>query len=208
MRPVVFDCDGVLVDSERLSQRAWKQALSVHDVALTEADWHAGLGLTYRETYAIYLQKYELPDIAVFGDELAEITEGVLSKHLNAFQDAVDVLEVISDRTKLAVASSSSRYRLDVSLQTTKLDRFFEVSVAGDEVPLGKPAPDLFLAAAEALGVDPTTCVAVEDTPAGIASAKAAGMTVVAVDRGTFVAGELAEADSIVPRLTPISVML
>jgi HAD superfamily hydrolase (TIGR01509 family) len=208
MRPVVFDCDGVLVDSEHLSERSWRQALSVYDVVLTEDDWHAGLGLTYRETYEIYVQSYELPEISVFGNELAEITKRVLSKHLNAFQDAVDVLEVISGRTKLAVASSSSRYRLDVSLQTTKLDRFFEASVAGDEVQFGKPAPDLFLAAAEALGVDPTTCVAVEDTPAGIASAKAAGMTVVAVERGMFPASALAEADSIVPRLTPICVML
>lgn len=208
MRPIVFDCDGVLVDSEHLSERAWRDALSVYDVALTDDDWKAALGLTYRESYELQAQSYDLPPMRVFGDELAEITKRVLSKHLNAFQDAVDVLEVVSDRTKLAVASSSSRYRLDVSLETTKLDRFFEASVAGDEVASGKPAPDLFLAAAEALGVDPTSCVAVEDTPAGIASAKAAGMTVVAVERGMFTASELGEADSIVPRLTPICVML
>ena len=88
-------------------------------------------------------------------------------------------------------------------MHSTALDRFFEVVVAGDEVANGKPAPDIYLAAAAGLGVDPTICVAVEDAPAGIAAGKAAGMQVVAVLRGSYSVDQLREADVVVPRLTP-----
>ena len=80
--------------------------------------------------------------------------------------------------------------------------------MAGDEVDRPKPAPDVYLRAAELLGVPASDCVAVEDTPTGIASAKAAGMRVVAVDRGEHALEELSAADAVVPRLTPISVLV
>ena len=103
----------------------------------------------------------------------------------------------------MAVASSSPRDRLDRSLAATGLREYFEFVVGGDEVEVGKPAPDLFLAAATGLGVEPETCWAVEDAPAGIAAARAAGMTVIAVERGQFGLEDLRAADLVVPRLTP-----
>jgi HAD superfamily hydrolase (TIGR01509 family) len=208
MRPIVFDCDGVLVDSEELSWGAWAVTLAKYDVTLTADDRSFGTGRTFQDNYLNLSARGDLPPQQDFGAELGVAVSEVLDRHLNAFQDAVDTLEVLSGKVAMAVASSSSRDRLDLSLETTNLLRFFSVSVAGDEIERGKPAPDMFLAAADLLEVSPETCVAVEDTPVGIASAKAAGMTVVAVQRGLFDVSELAEADTIVPRLTPICLML
>ncbi len=103
----------------------------------------------------------------------------------------------------MAVASSSPRQRLDRALAATGLRKYFEFTVAGDEVGKGKPAPDLFLAAAAGLEAEPETCFAVEDSPVGIEAARAAGMTVVAVERGQYSSEDLRWADLVVPRMTP-----
>lgn len=133
----------------------------------------------------------------------AEI-ERRLESSLLPFEDAFDAVEVLHDRgVALAVATSSSRARLDLSLVTAGLADWFSTTAAGDEVEQGKPAPDVYLLAAERLGVDPATCVAVDDTQIGIDAAKAAGMFVVAVQRTTT----RLEADVVVPRLIPAAVL-
>lgn len=206
MIPVVFDCDGVLVDSETLAWSAWRSVLSEHGCVLTEADVARFTGRTERDVYSELAGRCSLPPYQRFSEHLADALAVTFGESLSAFEDAVDTLEVLRRRGhRLAVASSSTRRRLDLSLALTGLDEFFEVSVAGDEVAHGKPAPDLFRAALDKLDV--TEAVAVEDTPAGIASAKAAGLFVVAVDRGRYPADELAGADRVVPVLTPAAVM-
>jgi HAD superfamily hydrolase (TIGR01509 family) len=89
----------------------------------------------------------------------------------------------------LAVASSSSRYNLDAKMDVLGLDRYFEVTVAGDEVSSGKPAPDLYQAAVERLGIDAATSVAVEDTTVGADAAAAAGLRTVIVNRMGLASG-------------------
>lgn len=209
MKAIVFDCDGVLVDSEDLSWRGWRQVLAGHGIDLTDADISALTGRTLDACLAHFGDRGDLPTREVLVPELGTVMGDLLERHLQAFEDAVDTLDVVAGRRRLAVASSSYRDRLDLSLRTTGLADRFEVSVAGDEVPRGKPAPDLFLEAAVRLGVGPEECLAVEDTPAGVASAVAAGMAVVAVDRGWFGAEALAEAGAtaVVPRLTPASLL-
>lgn len=206
MIPVVFDCDGVLVDSETLAWDAWRAVLAEYGCRLTDDDVARCTGRTERDTYEELARRCSLPPYETFADRLADALAARFTESLAAFEDAVDTLEILHRRGhRLAVASSSTRSRLDLSLALTGLDGFFEVSVAGDEVAHGKPAPDLFQAAVERLGVE--EAVAVEDTPAGIASAKAAGLFVVAVDRGRYTADELAGADRVVPVLTPAAVM-
>lgn len=203
--PVVFDCDGVLVDSEALSWRGWRNVVGRYGIEITQSDIDEFTGRTVDACHAHFATRGDLPEFEPFLDELGEVMGHLLETQLRAFEDAVDVLDVLHGRVPLAVASSSYRDRLDLSLATTGLAGYFDVWVAGDEVAEGKPAPDLFLAAAEGLGVDPGACVAVEDTPSGIRSAVAAGMWVVAVDRGLFPIEHLREAgaDLVIPRLTP-----
>lgn len=204
MRPIVFDCDGVLVDSEQLAWRAWRRVLARYGVTLTADDIARLTGRTDRDAHAHFSVRGELPDHTIFWDELSEVTFRLFDQHLQAFEDAADTLDSLHNRgATMAVASSSSRERLDRSLAATGLRTYFGFIVGGDEVPLGKPAPDLFLAAAAGLKVEPEACFAVEDTPAGIEAAHAARMTVVAVERGQYSFEELRAADVVVPRLTP-----
>jgi HAD superfamily hydrolase (TIGR01509 family) len=204
MRPVVFDCDGVLVDSEGLAWDAWAELLATYGAEPTDDDIELLTGRTEDDAYEYFSRRVALPDRARFGEELAVAIADRFVRSLEAFGDAEDTLVVLHERgTPMAVASSSTRARLMLALTTTGLDRFFGVSVAGDEVERGKPAPDLFLEAARRLGVPPAECVAVEDSDAGVAAAKAAGMFVVGVQR----TGTLDGADRAVPRLTPASVM-
>ena len=202
--PIIFDCDGVLVDSEELAWSAWREALAPYGVEITDQEVADLSGRTEEDAFNHFAAGGDIPPYEDFWPVLAERVHRLFENYLEAFEDAADTLEFLSERGRaMAVASSSPRARLDLSLTSTGLDRFFEVVVAGDEVESGKPAPDIYLAAAAGLGADPTTCVAVEDAPAGVAAARAAGMRVVAVLRGGYTSDELREADLIVPRLTP-----
>lgn len=209
LRPVVFDCDGVLVDSEGIGWAALEAVLARYGLdAITDDDRAALAGSDYAADHAYFAEKVRLPPPDEMWAELSDVMFEMFDAGLQAFEDAVDTLEVLSRRgVPLAVASNSGRDRLDRSLDATGLAAYFQVSVAREEVAAPKPAPDIYLRAAALLGVDPASCVAVEDTPTGVAAARAAGMTVVAVERGWHGKDELSEADSIVPRLTPISVL-
>jgi beta-phosphoglucomutase-like phosphatase (HAD superfamily) len=204
-RPVIFDCDGVLVDSEALSWEAWSSAIEVRGGTVTDADVRE---LTGRTAQAVAEALIARSGLSVDVDGLLEHvhveTAALFRGRLEAFEDAEDTVDhLYRIGFPLAIASSSTRARLDLSLSLTEVDQCFSVSVAGDEVVAGKPAPDIYLAAAEQLNVDPTTCTAVEDSPSGIASARAAGMFVVAIDRGHFEAADIATANLVVPSLTP-----
>jgi HAD superfamily hydrolase (TIGR01509 family) len=200
----VFDCDGVLVDSERLAWSAWRRVLAGHGITLTQEDITVLTGRTDRDAHLHFSGRGALPDHAAFWTELSEVTFRLFDQHLQAFEDATDTLDALQSRgASMAVASSSPRERLDRSLAATGLRDYFEFIVGGDEVADGKPAPDLFLAAAAGLTVEPETCFAVEDAPAGIQAARAAGMTVVAVERGQYNVEDLRAAHLVIPRLTP-----
>lgn len=204
MRPIVFDCDGVLVDSEDLAWSAWRRILARYNITLTPEDIGLLTGRTDRDAHRHFSDRGDLPDHEGFWEELSDITFRLFDQHLQAFEDAADTLDALQSRGAfMAVASSSPRKRLHRSLAATGLSDYFDCVVGGDEVAAGKPAPDLFLAAASGLQVEPETCFAVEDAPAGVAAALAAGMTVVAVERGQYRIDDLRAAHLVVPRLTP-----
>ena len=201
---VVFDLDGVLVDSEELAWDAWRLILASHHIRLRESEIGVLTGRTEKDAYDYFAARGELPPYEEFQAELAAAITSRFSEHLSAFADAENALSELGDRgVRLAVASSSPRSRLDLALRRTGLERLVELTVAGDEVSAGKPAPEIYLAAARLLGIDPADCLAVEDTPAGIEAAKAAGMRVMAVERGRYPRAELEGADQIVEHLDP-----
>ncbi|MBD0349504.1 MAG: HAD family phosphatase, partial [Thermoleophilia bacterium] len=142
-------------------------------------------GRSYAEVHAHFAERIEgLPDAAAFWPRFSGTLFELLESELTPFDDAIATARQLDARgIPVAIASSSPRERLDRTLRAAGLEELFHVTVAGDEVERGKPAPDLFLAAARRLGVPPEDCVAVEDSPPGVESALAAGMTVVAVAR-------------------------
>lgn len=200
MRAVVFDCDGVLVDSEPLSERAWAEVLGGYGYQPTDGDHAATRGTTGRDTEAYYRRHL---DLAGGHDLLAEVDalrRRWFENELAVFDDAVVTVRALAaEGLPLAVASSSGRVELDIKLAKFDLARYFDVTVAGDEVVRGKPAPDLYDEAARALGVPPAGCLAVDDTEIGADAAAAAGMRAVQILRD----GSLSPRYPVVSSLDP-----
>jgi mannitol-1-/sugar-/sorbitol-6-phosphatase len=183
---VVFDCDGVLVDSEPAAEEAWRRALAALGVPLTAGDFQVWVGRTDRQVAEHYAAETGV-EAGALEDAAAAHLRDVLAFGLVPFPDALRCLDAVTrERVPVAVASNSPRWRLDAVLAAAGLGERFSLSVAGDEVARPKPAPDVYLAAASLLDVPPEGCVALEDSPVGIQAAVDAGMRVVAVDRGAF----------------------
>lgn len=184
MNGVVFDFDGVLADSEAISWRAWRDVLANVGVDVTDDDILACTGTNSRDTYAHFLPRGELP---AYADVLVAVDERRRSRYpteLRPFPDAVNAAQALAMMgVPLAIASSSSRVNLDLKLEVLGLGRYFDFTVAGDEVANGKPAPDLYAMAVRELGIEPSTSIAVEDTAIGADSAAAAGLRTVIVNR-------------------------
>jgi HAD superfamily hydrolase (TIGR01509 family) len=182
---VIFDCDGTLVDTERLAWAAWARVLAPSHVRITESDRRRCTGRSFRATYDHFAARAVLPAACVLEAELQRTVLATIETSARPFPDAVETCRSLHERAvPMAVASSSARVRLDLTLRTTGLDRYFNVTVAGDEVERGKPDPQLLLVAAAGLGVDPTHCLVVEDAAAGVQAARAAGMPSLVVRRG------------------------
>jgi len=177
---VVFDCDGVLVDSEVIVIEIEARLLTAAGFALT-ADEIADrfVGLSYRDM----MDTLEVD----FGRAVPpELTEQIRVDSLAAFPDQLKPIDGMTDflaalELPRCVASSSNLDRVELSLDITDLAQFFDKShvYSAQMVDKGKPAPDLFLHAARGLDADPATCLVVEDSPPGVTAALAAGMKVV-----------------------------
>lgn len=207
MTAVIFDCDGTLVDSEPLSRRAWERALAPFGCAFTDEDAAAVLGRSYALVHAYFAGRAPLPGSEAFWPLLSSELFALLDAELEPFADAVATVRELRERgVPLAVASSSPRERLDRTLRAAGLAALLPVTVAGDEVARGKPAPDMLLAAAERLGAAPADCIVVEDAPVGVDAALAAGMTAVAIRRAAALDG-LGAAHVVLDTLTADAVL-
>jgi HAD superfamily hydrolase (TIGR01509 family) len=179
---VVFDCDGVLVDSERLSNQIFAQVITEEGLPTTfddavrlylgrstvecTADIEAALGRPLRTDV---VGEYERRTFAAFRRELA------------AMPGIVELLDaLVAAGVTRCVASSGTPEEIALRLELTSLTHYFDGRIySAAMVPRGKPEPDLFEYAAAQLGTDPADCVLIEDSPAGVRGGKAAGMTVV-----------------------------
>jgi HAD superfamily hydrolase (TIGR01509 family) len=212
IRAVAFDLDGVLVDSEERWTRA-KRAL----VEETGGHWkpeatRAMLGMSSPE-WSRYLHDELGVPLAPEG-----INEAVVERMLEDYRrdlplidGATDAVRRLAARWPLALATSSNREVIDVVLETSGLADAFAAIVSSEEVARGKPAPDVYLEAAERLGVAPAEAAAVEDSTNGLLAARAAGMAVVAIPNPSFPPSEeaLAAADVVlesIVELTPATV--
>jgi HAD superfamily hydrolase (TIGR01509 family) len=201
---VIFDCDGTLVDSEPLAGRAWKATVAPFGYEVTDEDLAACMGIPYARTHAYLSQRASLPAAATFWPMLRDELFSLIDAELAPFEDAVSAAAELQERgVRLAVASSSPRERLDRTLARAGLE--FAVTVAGDEVEHGKPAPDMFLKAAAALDVAPERCVVVEDSAPGVAAGLAARMPTLGVRRVDH--ADLRGADAVVETISADAIL-
>jgi HAD superfamily hydrolase (TIGR01509 family) len=208
---VVFDLDGVIVDSEQV----WDE---VRERYTQEVGGHYSARAT-REMMgmsSVEWSNYMSEELAVPGtpEEInAAIVERMLARYGEApplIPGAVDAVRRIAARWPLAIASSSNPELIEVVVRAAGLGDVFEIAVSSQEVPRGKPAPDVYLEAARRLGVEPARCGAVEDSHNGIRSAKAAGMRVVAVPNPHFPPDDeaMAAADVVIASIGELQVEL
>lgn len=187
MAAVIWDCDGVLVDSEPHSVAAWVAVLGRYGSEVTASDVAACTGLGFPPTYAHLAavpSAEPIPGPAELWPELLGELERSFGDRLEPFPDAAAAVASLDNAgVPQAVATTSPRSRLELTLRAARLAVWFAATAAGDEVERGKPEPDVYVLAAERLGVDPGGCVAVEDTGHGVGAAIAAGMRVVGVVR-------------------------
>ena len=195
---VVFDLDGVLLDSEQVWDELREQLVEDrggrwHDGAHTEM-----MGMSSVEWSRYMRDELDVPDPPEeISAEVVRRLEEVYRRGLPLIDGAEHAVERLAARWPLGLASSSNRELIDLVLELTGLARFFRVTVSSEEVPRGKPAPDVYIEAARELGVPPERCAAVEDSRNGIRAAKAAGMRVIAIPNQHFPPGQesLALAD-------------
>lgn len=184
---IIFDCDGVLVDSEPLSMRTLVAAIGAQGLEVTiETAYRDYLGRSLASISSSLRDSHGIPLREAALESMRHDLYALYRKELHANPGVAEVLDTIG--IPFCVASSSSIERVRLSLEITGLlpsfgDRIFSSSM----VARGKPAPDLFLHVAKTLGARPERCVVVEDSPAGITAARAANMTVFGYLGGTHI---------------------
>jgi HAD superfamily hydrolase (TIGR01509 family) len=174
---IIFDCDGVLVDSERMSLASWLPVLARHGIRAEIGQIEPFIGKSDRAVLDHFRRLSGMP----LGDELLEERQAEYFRaargNLRVFPGVVAVLERLRARgVPMAVASSGRPQKIHFNLEQGRLMEFFDVVVSSLEVERGKPAPDLFLLAARRLGLDPEQCAVVEDSIVGIRAARSARM--------------------------------
>jgi HAD superfamily hydrolase (TIGR01509 family) len=205
----IFDCDGTLVDSEPLARVAWARSLAPYGYEIDDAEYAGLIGRPYAHVHGFFAERIPgLEPLDAFWDGYSARLFELIDSELVPFEDALEAVRDLAARgLAVAVASSSPRARLERTLARAGLADTFAVSVAGDEVEHGKPAPDMFLAVAERLGVEPRRCAAIEDSAPGVAAGLAAGMTTVGVARTAAEAAALRDAHVVLERLSAEAIL-
>lgn len=201
---LIFDLDGLLVDSEPIAAAAMERFLASFGAVPSEDIQRQMLGRRLSEAIAISQQGYGLPgSVTELADHYGQMRLDALRGTVQAMPGAREII-AFGRRHGLAIglATSGMRTHADLSLQETGLAGLFDAEVTGDDVSRGKPAPDLFQLAAERLNVEPGKTVVLEDSPLGVEAGIAAGMRVIAVQGHRMELPEFPEAPTaIVPTL-------
>ena len=208
IRAVIFDLDGVVVDSEIWWDEVRAAFARQHGRTWTVDDRHAVMGANSRQWSATMRERLalDLPDEAIE----AAIVDGVVDRYARegapAIEGAVEAVRRIAAAWPTALASSSHRRVIDATLATTGLTDAFRAVVSSDDVAHGKPAPDVFLEAARRIGAEPGATLVVEDSLNGLRAGRAAGMTTVLVPNASVppAAGADAFADHVIARLADL----
>jgi HAD superfamily hydrolase (TIGR01509 family) len=187
MAAVIFDLDGVILDSEQLWDEVREQLVRERG-----GGWHERAHVEMMGMSSVEWARYMHDELGVpnppeeISGEVVRRMEQAYRERLPLIEGATEAVERLAARWPLGLASSSNRELIDLALEVSGLARFFRATVSSEEVARGKPAPDVYLEAARRLNYPPERCAAIEDSVNGIHSAKAAGMRVVAIPNPHF----------------------
>lgn len=178
---VIFDMDGVLVDTEPVYRRLSEELYKRLGIELTEEEQYAFAGSVSKDKWTSLRNRFNLKQSI---EELGKMSSGIKYEYLANKENEIpkikgidELILSLKDRgIKICVASSSRKENVEVILTKTKLIKYFDYIISGSEVQKGKPNPEIFLKAADKLNADITDCVVIEDTRNGVRAAKAAKM--------------------------------
>ncbi len=202
----VFDMDGLMVNSEPLSRAAWERVLSSFGHTMPDDIYQDMIGLRIDRSAEMVMEAFDLS----LGTE--ELIARKNANYLELLKEGIPVMpglyELVSALRKASiswgVATSSARAHAEHILRSLGLWSECSALAGGDEVTHGKPAPDLYLLAAERLGVEPTRCIALDDSVPGCTSAESAGMLVIAIPNGDTISAEFPSTARIYPSLMAV----
>jgi HAD superfamily hydrolase (TIGR01509 family) len=179
IKAVIFDIDGLMLDSERVSQRSWTQVMKAAGYQLSEEIYLKMIGRTEKDVKHILADAFgaDFPFEEMYRQREVCFREMIARDGIPLKPGLIDLLtQVDALGLKKAVASSTYAMLAELKMASAGIRGYFQVIVTGDEVVNGKPEPDLFLAAARRIGIEPQNCLVLEDSQAGIQAAHAAGM--------------------------------
>jgi beta-phosphoglucomutase family hydrolase len=206
MKAVIFDMDGVLVDSEPLHFKAWQALVEQTGASYQESDHHEFRGRSGTYVATTVAKRYKIEKSV---SEMLKETEHnlflFLKEHAPIRPGVKEFLKYLKEhKIPCAVASSSTSTAISHVLDLLDLSGYFQSITCGQDVEHSKPAPDIFLLAAKRLNVQPADCLVIEDSENGVNGAKAAGMTCVAVPCLATMSHDLSKADYLINNLSEI----
>lgn len=209
IKAVIFDLDGVLIDSSKEHYLAWKRLFKEKGILINKQIFKEIFGMGNKEILGKILKR-ELSEKEL--EEFSDLKEKyyrqyMRGKSIRPMLGMKALLENLKQRFKMSIATSTPRENLNLILEKLKIKEYFEALATGDEVAKGKPNPDIFLLAAKKLGEEPQRCVVVEDALSGVEAAKRAGMKCIAITT-TRKRNELEKADYIIDNLNEINIKL
>jgi HAD superfamily hydrolase (TIGR01509 family) len=208
LKAVIFDMDGVIIDSEPIYYRACNSILNKTDCTMTMEEYYSYVGKPAFEIWEGLRKKYSLRQSV---EELIQLNRQAYCECLKSNCDIEPIegvgeliVDLYKNSVKLAVASSSSQEIIQIILDKFGIKKYFSVIVSGDEVKEGKSSPRIFLHTAEKLKVNPWECIVIEDSHDGIRSTKEAGMKCVAFNNPSSGTQALDKSDLIIERFKDI----
>jgi HAD superfamily hydrolase (TIGR01509 family) len=203
LKAIIFDMDGLMVDTEPLSRQAWDAVLDLFGYALSDEVYFQMIGRRSDESAHMAWKAYDLP---ISAEELlarkTAVFETKLAQGIPIMPGLIELQAEIGRRQiPWAVATSSPRHHAEIILAQLELTAVCHALASGNEVANGKPAPDIYLLAAQRLGIAPEDCLALEDSIPGSQAAVTAGMVTVAVPNGRAHADAFSHAHDSLPSL-------
>jgi beta-phosphoglucomutase len=207
LEAVIWDMDGVLADTARYHFLAWRETFAKRGIAFTDEDFKRGFGIRndniIRNVLGKQITKDEIEKIA---QEKEAAFRRLIGNDIKPLPGAIELLGQLHDRgIKMAIASSTVPENIRLITDRLGIAKYFEAVITGHDVTEGKPSPQVFLLAAQRLGVEPKNCLVFEDAVAGVKAARSAGMHCVALT-SSHPRAKLGEADLVVDTLEDISV--
>ena len=184
IQSVIFDMDGLLVDSEPFWQQSEVLIFSKYGINIPAKDCTTTQGMRVDEVVRYWSSKFpnHISDIQQVADEILEEVKRLVAKYGKPMDGVIQALELFTNKgMKTAIASSSALSLIDVVIDKLQIRKYFNIIMSAENLQHGKPHPEIFLETAERLQTNPRSCLVLEDSIAGVIAAKAAQMKVIAV---------------------------